>query len=591
MFEKISKIIIPIGILLTLILTGSVLFSVNQTDKNEDIGSAPFRPSGVSVNIREDLVAGASRSGTTLNVDPIIGFDGARWTMADSGSILFGKIDQGTTNEEIISWNGMIDNTTYYTLTGVIWGYESTGNTTTTDNYKRHNSGAKLIITNDDHYLEAVYDTLAYDATISGKKTFSVLPESSLSATTSNQFTIKSYVDNIVNQGASTSTESIAGISYLATRIENASSTQWGITEPHVQQSEHATSTPSSVIASLSNGIWDVWSEIGGKISQSWLDLTEAFTFSGDFVVNNASSTITGTLASGGNITSDGKVTGVNITNETDYKYFTYGEDVSSGDAVGFATTTFSSTEILTTNDSRTDDDNADTNYDGETTAVVGYVGDDANNRFYASMDISGLEDLTYINELKVKFYIHDSSGTSQDLYFYCYSPTFDAATLTWNNQPDTDTGVSPTIDTAPSTGWNEYTIATPHLCKVGNEIIIMAKADGANSQTTTFRTADYAGDFAPRISEIKYTKIDGKVYRTDGDYTTTTEMFIGFAKDDYSADDQGYVAIDGLFTDSNLSLYNAAEYFIGSTPGSISHSGTRSVGWAVSSTSLIITN
>ena len=33
---------------------------------------ATFRPSGISVFIRQDIVEGAGRVGTTLNVDPII---------------------------------------------------------------------------------------------------------------------------------------------------------------------------------------------------------------------------------------------------------------------------------------------------------------------------------------------------------------------------------------------------------------------------------------------------------------------------------------------------------------------------------------
>jgi len=130
---------------------------INTGEINNNFGSAPMRPSGIDISIRQSLVAGASRTGTTLNIDPIITVDGHRWAMADIGDIAFGKIDQGNSNEEIISWSGMTDNTTYYTLTGVNWGYDYTGNTTSISNYKRHNSGARFIITDDDHYLRYQY--------------------------------------------------------------------------------------------------------------------------------------------------------------------------------------------------------------------------------------------------------------------------------------------------------------------------------------------------------------------------------------------------------------------------------------------------
>ena len=101
---------------------------------------ASFRPSGISVNIREDLVDGSSRTQTTLIVDPLITKDGHRVVMTDIGDICFAKIDQGTASEEIISFTGITDNTTTYTLTGCVWGYnfyDGTGSVTA--NKKRRN--------------------------------------------------------------------------------------------------------------------------------------------------------------------------------------------------------------------------------------------------------------------------------------------------------------------------------------------------------------------------------------------------------------------------------------------------------------------
>ena len=114
-------------------------------------------PSGIEVRIRQDLSEG-SRGDTTLIIDPIITKSGHRVTMDDIGVRGFGKIDANNPREEIISWTGIIDNGTTYTLTGVVWGinfHNSTGNFT--DNMKRHISGAKFSINTDMHYIADNY--------------------------------------------------------------------------------------------------------------------------------------------------------------------------------------------------------------------------------------------------------------------------------------------------------------------------------------------------------------------------------------------------------------------------------------------------
>ena len=119
-----------------------------------------FRPSGISINIRQDLVEGASRSGTTLVIDPIITKDGHRVIMSDIGDICYAKLDQGTNNEEIISFTGLTDNTTTYTLSGCVWGYnfyDTEGSVVA--NQKKHVAGGTLLITNDDHFLSEQFVT------------------------------------------------------------------------------------------------------------------------------------------------------------------------------------------------------------------------------------------------------------------------------------------------------------------------------------------------------------------------------------------------------------------------------------------------
>lgn len=111
-------------------------------------------PSGISVRIRENLVEGAARTQTTLIIDPIVTLSGDRVAMSDIGDKGYGKIDQGNSREELISWTGITDNTTTYTLTGVVWGvnfHNLVGSVAA--NMKRHNSGSVFSINTDMHYI------------------------------------------------------------------------------------------------------------------------------------------------------------------------------------------------------------------------------------------------------------------------------------------------------------------------------------------------------------------------------------------------------------------------------------------------------
>lgn len=159
-----------------------------------------FRPSGISIKIREDLVEGSSRTQTTLVCDPIITLDGHRVAMSDIGDICFAKLDQGTSNEEIMSFTGITDNTTTYTLTGCVWGYNFYNTTSgVSANMKRHVSGSGFVITNDDHFLFTQFVNSDANQTIAGTKTFSSVPVTTGGdPITGNELTRKAYVDALV---------------------------------------------------------------------------------------------------------------------------------------------------------------------------------------------------------------------------------------------------------------------------------------------------------------------------------------------------------------------------------------------------------
>jgi len=197
------------------------------------------------------LVSGTTDDGTTL-----------------SGTYGF-VIDEGSASQEFV-----LATCASTACTGLSRGISTvTGTSTVASLQKSHRRGASVKIT-DHPVLVTIVRILNGQGTLPSKLTY----ENTVTPSNDNDLIPKFYADNLTNQGAATSTESVAGISELATRIENASSTPWGATEPHVQQSEHASSTPGSGISEP----WDIWSENDGKLNQSWLDLTEDFSFSGD---------------------------------------------------------------------------------------------------------------------------------------------------------------------------------------------------------------------------------------------------------------------------------------------------------------------
>ena len=198
----------------------------------------------------------------------------------DDGTTLSGTfgfvIDEGSSSEEVV-----VATCAGTACTGLQRGLSVLdGKTEVAANKKSHRRGASVKMTN--YPILAIIsrimngdESFPNALTFDGKLTYSSAP------TFSSDLDIisKQYADNQVNQGAATSTPTVAGISELATQNEMASSTPWGITEPHVIQSQYATSTPSG---GTSAAKYVVVSEADGKINQLWLDLTEGYTFSGN---------------------------------------------------------------------------------------------------------------------------------------------------------------------------------------------------------------------------------------------------------------------------------------------------------------------
>lgn len=255
---------------------------------SEKLGA--FRPSNYVGKLTTRLVEGGSE--LTFNTNPGEAADGTTLTTTKLGDFIVITINPGGANEEKISVSGVsTTGSTTATWTIINRGLSFTENVSVSGNIKQHSIGEKVIISNDDHYLNQQYIDLDSSQNITGLKTFNtVLPTTSLTSTTSSQFTTKGYVDALINQGAATSTESNGGIVELATRTEAASTTASTSDKPLVLQAQHSTSTPGANITAAggSGETYVVMSEDDGKLNQGWIDLTETFNFQSNLGVGTS---------------------------------------------------------------------------------------------------------------------------------------------------------------------------------------------------------------------------------------------------------------------------------------------------------------
>lgn len=211
--------------------------------------------------------------------------------MADFGEIGYATIDPGNSSrKEFISFTAFTQDATNNraTLTGVSRGLSFiTPYTASTTLQIAHSGGANFIISNPPQ----LYDELAAkrnNEVITGQWTFNdALPTSTLTPTTTAQFTTKTYVDNVTAQGAATATEATAGISELATLAQQADSADTGVNDPLVLQSKNATST-CQIVGSYNI----IASSTTGKLDGNCFDLALDYIHTGANTFNDATTTI-----------------------------------------------------------------------------------------------------------------------------------------------------------------------------------------------------------------------------------------------------------------------------------------------------------
>lgn len=204
-----------------------------------------------------------------------------------NSSIEYATIAPQTTQSEFISFSGITQNADgSATLTGVVRGlgrsYPYTASSTLAS---PHPGQSRLILSNPPQLTNQYLNLNNSGQQITGSIAFTVAPTSTVECATPFEYCRKQYIDAGLNQGAATSTETNQGLVQLATAAQvgvgTASSSG---SAPLVIENKFATTTPGTICTS---GVFNcVVAASLGKISQSFLDLTAAFTVSGTWIFN-----------------------------------------------------------------------------------------------------------------------------------------------------------------------------------------------------------------------------------------------------------------------------------------------------------------
>lgn len=282
---------------------GYVQHKINQLKQEPSLG-AVYPVAGSTYYLAGTI--GSSNTSITLSsfTEPV---SGRELTIADFGTIGYATIDPGSTKKEFISFTGVTQasSSAQATLTGVTRGigftYPYASSSALTN---PHSGGTALILSNSPIFYQQ-FASVSNTTTITGLWTFNstVIPQldTYIAPTLGTQFAPKTYVDSVATSGAPNASLSTAGLVRLATGAQLAAGT--------------ATSTATIYLAPY-GGLFNQNSSAAnlvpvtntsGKLSQGFIDLTQAFTFTNTLAFG--STTINKTLQVTGTSTFVGSTT------------------------------------------------------------------------------------------------------------------------------------------------------------------------------------------------------------------------------------------------------------------------------------------
>jgi hypothetical protein len=242
------------------------------------------------------IYSSISSSATSVRLKSFKDLAGTTLTMASFGDIGYGTFDPGVTNREE-SFTGITNNGDgTVTLTGLTRGLLGRTPFGTGGTAYQHDANSFVVISNGANFYNKFAIKVNNEPILGQWRFDTVLPESTILATTSQQFVTKAYVDGGLLAGAATATQSVTGISRLASASQAASSTASTANTPLVIQAQTATDTPNT----LTRATRVLMSDMTGFLKQGWINLTENFTWTGSNTF--ATTTFNGAML-GGKIT------------------------------------------------------------------------------------------------------------------------------------------------------------------------------------------------------------------------------------------------------------------------------------------------
>lgn len=262
--------LVTVGIL-ALIAGGVTYYNTHKTTPQFTAGA--FNPTGGGTYRLQSSI-GTSNTSIRLTSfkEPVSGIP---YTMSYlNSSIQYGTIDPQTTYKEFVSFTGITQNADgSATLTGVTRGlgfsYPYTASTTLAQSH----SGQSIFILSNPPQLTNQYAAKANDETIAGLWTFTQTPI------------------GINPGGQPNASESVIGVSQLATQLQMASSTALGSTGGAVVlQAKYATSSP------YTTGLYVPITRNDGKLNPNFI-ATSSSDFYNFATMNIASSTLASTTA------------------------------------------------------------------------------------------------------------------------------------------------------------------------------------------------------------------------------------------------------------------------------------------------------
>ncbi len=226
--------------------------------------------------------------------------------MADFGTIGYLTLEPGNVSrQEFVSFTGVTQNADgTATLTGVTRGLAPVSPyTASTTIQKAHSGGTVAVISNPPQLYETLLSknnngtsTAVHTWASTSPPRYDLPPgnhSNGSAVSTTSEFASLAYVNAIAVAGASNASETVKGLVELATALEAGSTTPLGSTGAAlVLRSSNATDTPQSGCAVGYTGTAGagcvIVAQLTGKLKQTWLNLSEAFTVAGAWVFNGA---------------------------------------------------------------------------------------------------------------------------------------------------------------------------------------------------------------------------------------------------------------------------------------------------------------